>query len=99
MTLAIRTAGVPEGFARETIVLPFNDLGAVQDVFDTFGDDIAGIILEPYPANVGLIFPKDGYLQGLRVCARKRIGPHIRRSHDGIPRIRRRRSNEGGNHS
>ena len=65
------SAGVPAGFARETIVLPFNDLGAVQEAFDTYGDDIAGIILEPYPANVGLIFPKDGYLHGLRdLCSR-----------------------------
>ena len=65
------SAGVPAGFARETIVLPFNDLGAVQEAFDTYGDDIAGIILEPYPANVGLIFPKDGYLQGLRdLCSK-----------------------------
>ena len=65
------SAGVPAGFARETIVLPFNDLGAVREAFDTYGDDIAGIILEPYPANVGLIFPKDGYLQGLRdLCSK-----------------------------
>ena len=65
------SAGVPAGFARETIVLPFNNLGAVQEAFDTYGDDIAGIILEPYPANVGLIFPKDGYLQGLRdLCSK-----------------------------
>ncbi|HCR29898.1 MAG TPA: glutamate-1-semialdehyde-2,1-aminomutase [Opitutae bacterium] len=65
------SAGVPEGFARETIVLPFNNLEAVQNAFETYGDDIAGIILEPYPANVGLIFPKNGYLQGLRdLCSK-----------------------------
>lgn len=65
------SAGVPESFAAETIVLPFNDLSAVSSAFETYGDDIAGIILEPYPANVGLIFPKDGYLQGLRdLCSK-----------------------------
>jgi len=67
------SAGVPKGFARETIVLPFNDLEAVRNAFDIYGDDIAGIILEPYPANVGLIFPQDGYLQGLRdLCSKNR---------------------------
>ncbi len=65
------SAGVPESFAAETIVLPFNDLSAVSNAFETYGDDIAGIILEPYPANVGLIFPRDGYLQGLRdLCSK-----------------------------
>ncbi len=65
------SAGVPESFAAETIVLPFNDLSAVSQAFETYGDDIAGVILEPYPANVGLIFPKPGYLQGLRdLCSK-----------------------------
>lgn len=60
------SAGIPEKLAEETIVLPFNDLSKVEEVFANYGDQIAGIILEPFPANVGLIFPTDGYLQGLR---------------------------------
>ncbi len=60
------SAGIPGSLAAETIVLPFNDLEAVRAAFEKYGDDIAGIILEPYPANIGLIFPKTGYLQGLR---------------------------------
>lgn len=60
------SAGVPESIAQETIVLPLNDLSKVEDAFNNYGHDIAGIILEPFPANVGLIFPTDGYLQGLR---------------------------------
>lgn len=60
------SAGIPESLASETIVLPFNDLAKVEEAFANYGEEIAGIILEPYPANVGLIFPKDGYLQGLR---------------------------------
>ncbi len=65
------SAGIPESIARETIVLPFNDLAKVEEAFASYGDDIAGIILEPFPANVGLIFPTDGYLQGLRdICTK-----------------------------
>lgn len=60
------SAGIPDSLAAETIVLPFNDIAKVEEAFAAYGDEIAGIILEPFPANVGLIFPKDGYLQGLR---------------------------------
>lgn len=63
------SAGIPESFAAETIVLPFNDIGAIEEAFKANPDDIAGIILEPYPANVGLILPDEGYLQKLReIC-------------------------------
>lgn len=60
------SAGIPESFAKETIVLPYNDLEAVQDAFSQSTEDIAAIIVEPYPANCGLILPEDGYLEGLR---------------------------------
>jgi len=60
------SAGIPESFARETIVLPYNDLNAVEDAFAQSGEDIAAIIVEPYPANCGLILPEEGYLEGLR---------------------------------
>lgn len=60
------SAGIPASFAEETIVLPFNDLAQVEAAFDTYADQIACIILEPFPANVGLIFPNEGYLIGLR---------------------------------
>ncbi|MBT3638545.1 MAG: glutamate-1-semialdehyde 2,1-aminomutase [Opitutae bacterium] len=60
------SAGIPESFAKETIVLPYNDLQSVQDAFAQSGEDIAAIIVEPYPANCGLILPEDGYLEGLR---------------------------------
>jgi len=67
------SAGIPANLAVETIVLPFNDLELVEQAFEKYGDEIAGIILEPYPANVGLIFPKAGYLQGLRnLCSKYR---------------------------
>ena len=60
------SAGIPESFARETIVLPFNDLAQLTEAFEKLGSEIAGVILEPYPANVGLLFPDPGYLEKLR---------------------------------
>ena len=63
------SAGVPAAFARETVVLPFNDRAAVEAAFAANPEQIAGIILEPYPANVGLIRPDAGYLEFLRdIC-------------------------------
>ncbi|MFC5050121.1 glutamate-1-semialdehyde 2,1-aminomutase [Rubritalea spongiae] len=60
------SAGVPKDFSNQTIVLPYNDFEAIQTVFDSIGDEIAAIILEPFPANAGFVFPREGYLQFLR---------------------------------
>ena len=60
------SAGVPSSVAEQTIVLPYNDLTAVSEAFSKHGQEIAAIIVEPYPANCGLILPHEGYLQGLR---------------------------------
>lgn len=66
------SAGIPNSFAEETIVLPFNDLEALEGAFEKYGNELAGVILEPYPANVGLIFPQQGYLQALRdLCTKQ----------------------------
>lgn len=63
------SAGIPESYAAETIVLPFNDIAAIEEAFAANQGQIAGIILEPYPANVGLLLPDDGFLQKLReIC-------------------------------
>ena len=59
------SAGVPRAFAEKTIVLPYNDLEALEAVFAAQGEQIAAIIVESYPANAGLVFPKPGYLQRL----------------------------------
>ncbi len=65
------SAGVPSSFAEQTIVLPYNDLETVSETFAKRGDEIAAIIVEPYPANCGLILPLPGYLQGLRdLCSK-----------------------------
>ena len=60
------SAGVPAAFAQETIVLPFNDAAALEAAFAANPGQIAALILEPYPANVGLILPEAGFLQYVR---------------------------------
>ncbi|MBS0633758.1 MAG: glutamate-1-semialdehyde 2,1-aminomutase [Verrucomicrobia bacterium] len=60
------SAGVPAAFARETIVLPFNDTAALDAAFVANPGQIAGVILEPYCGNVGFIMPDAGYLQHVR---------------------------------
>lgn len=60
------SAGVPASFARETVVLPFNDRESLEAAFAANPGQIAAVILEPYPANVGLILPEPGYLQFVR---------------------------------
>ena len=60
------SAGVPASFAAETIVLPYNDLDAVAESLTSQSGQVAAIIVEPYPANCGLILPLTGYLEGLR---------------------------------
>jgi glutamate-1-semialdehyde 2,1-aminomutase len=60
------SAGVPAAFARETVVLPYNDPAALDAAFDANPDQIACVILEPYIGNVGFIKPDPGYLQHVR---------------------------------
>jgi len=58
--------GVPEGTAKNTITVPYNDLTAVKYAFEQFGEDIACIIVEPVAGNMGLVPPQPGFLEGLR---------------------------------
>ncbi len=60
------SAGVTEGAARDTITVPFNDLDAVRRVFDERGGELAAVIVEPVAANMGVIPPEPGFLEGLR---------------------------------
>ena len=60
------SAGVPKSFAKETIVLPLNDREAVDKAFEQYKDDIACIIIEPVPANNGLLLQDKEYLEFLR---------------------------------
>src|SRR5437868_4332480 len=60
------SAGVPKSFAELTISLPFNDVDLVRKTFVENKNQIAGVILEPIPANAGLYFPKEDFLSILR---------------------------------
>jgi glutamate-1-semialdehyde 2,1-aminomutase len=60
------SAGVPASFARETVVLPYNDTAALDAAFAANPGQIACVILEPYIGNVGFIKPDAGYLQHVR---------------------------------
>ncbi len=60
------SAGVPEAFANETIVLPLDDKDAVKKAFENYEDEIACIIIEPVPANNGLLLQDKDYLDFLR---------------------------------
>jgi glutamate-1-semialdehyde 2,1-aminomutase len=60
------SAGVPRDLAALTVTLPFNDAAAVEEYFAREKDSTAAVIVEPLPANAGLIPPLPGYLQKLR---------------------------------
>jgi len=66
--------GIPEAVVADTLVAPFNDLDAVEDLCREHGDAIACIIVEPVAGNAGVIPPRPGFLEGLRgLCDRHGI--------------------------
>jgi len=66
--------GVPDDFAKYTFVLPYNNLKAVEETVKKYAADIACIIVEPVSGNMGVIPPKEGFLEGLRrICDRHDI--------------------------
>src|SRR3954469_2347155 len=58
--------GVPSSVASTTILVHFNDLEGTEAAFKKYGKDIAAMIVEPVPGNMGVILPAGGYLEGLR---------------------------------
>lgn len=58
--------GVPEEIVQNTIAVPFNDKDILKGVLDKEGDDVACIIVEPVPANMGVVLPDDDFLPFLR---------------------------------
>ena len=60
------SAGVPQSIASETLIVPYNDLEAARKITEQFADDIACILIEPVAANMGVIPPAEGFLEGLR---------------------------------
>ena len=63
--------GVPAGCTADTITADYNSLESVQNCFDTYGEQIAAILVEPVGANMGTVPPKPGFLQGLRTICDK----------------------------
>lgn len=60
------SAGVPDGTAGCTIPVTFNDLESVENAFRENAGQVAAIILEPIPMNMGIVMPEPGFLEGLR---------------------------------
>lgn len=60
------SSGIPQAFAEHTIPVPFNDEATVREVFRERGDDIAAVLVEPVQANMGIVYPQDGYHETLR---------------------------------
>ncbi|MCX5660657.1 MAG: glutamate-1-semialdehyde 2,1-aminomutase [Planctomycetota bacterium] len=63
--------GVPASITSNTLLAPYNDLAAVEQLMKTQGAEIAAILIEPIAGNMGCVPPKPGYLQGLRTLCDK----------------------------
>ena len=61
--------GVTESTAKDTLIAEYNDLASVEELFAKYGNDIAAIIVEPVAANMGVVLPAKGFLEGLRRIA------------------------------
>ena len=62
------SAGVTEGTVADTVVVPYNDVAAVDEVFAAHGAELAAVLVEPVAANMGLVSPLPGFLEHLREC-------------------------------
>jgi glutamate-1-semialdehyde 2,1-aminomutase len=65
------TPGVPEELTSHTLNLPFNDFSAVEKAFLEYGKEIAAVIVEPIPGNMGVVLPENGFLEFLREITQK----------------------------
>ncbi|HUF59295.1 MAG TPA: glutamate-1-semialdehyde 2,1-aminomutase [Actinomycetota bacterium] len=61
------TPGVTAGAAHDTVIAPFNDLDEIASLFEANEGTVAALIVEPVPANMGVVPPGEGYLEGLRL--------------------------------
>ncbi|MFZ0565493.1 MAG: glutamate-1-semialdehyde 2,1-aminomutase [Chlamydiales bacterium] len=66
LNLSASSAGVCQDFVKNTLSLPFNDFETCYQVFKEHGEKVAAVILEPVAANMGVVHPKNGFLQMLR---------------------------------
>lgn len=58
--------GVPENIAHETLTATYNDIDSFKALFAEYQNEIAAVIIEPIPGNMGLILPEEGFLEALR---------------------------------
>lgn len=65
------SGGVPEGIARTTLSLPYNDIAALEAVFGARGDEIAAVIVEPVAGNMGCVPPVEGFLEAIVTLCRE----------------------------
>lgn len=65
------SAGVPEELASLTFSIPFNDAKALEDLFQKHAGEIACFIIEPIPANMGVVLPGEGYLEEVRALTKR----------------------------
>lgn len=60
------SAGVPKGCTADTLTANYNDVKSVEELFNQYGKEIAAVIIEPVAANMGVVLPKEGFLQRIR---------------------------------
>lgn len=65
------SAGVTKGCTEDTLSAVYNDLNSVEEIFKQYPDEVAAVIVEPVAANMGVVLPEDGFLQGLRDMTRQ----------------------------
>lgn len=65
------SAGIPVGCTQDTITADYNHLGSVEALFEEYQDEIAAVIVEPVGANMGVVTPAEGFLEGLRMLCTK----------------------------
>lgn len=59
------SAGVPKSVAQEVITVPFNDIDSFKEAMDHWGDQVAGVLVEPIVGNFGMVEPKEGFLEAV----------------------------------
>jgi len=65
-TVYIQGEGIPHDTVKNTLVAPYNDVEAMENLFKKYEGEIGAVIMEPVPMNMGLVLPKQGYLKHIR---------------------------------
>jgi glutamate-1-semialdehyde 2,1-aminomutase len=65
------SAGIPQSIANEVITVPFNNLAALEEALQRWGDDVAAVLVEPIVGNFGMVHPEEGFLEGVNELTHK----------------------------